>query len=633
MTQTPLARHARRLVALALMTTAYAFARLPAPAAGARMEAIRQFRFVGEPIAEPPAGEARSIRAVHPSLKHIDAWISAVGAAVALTDLDGDGASNDACLVDPRTDEVVLTRVGAGTAAPRALDLGPWVDRRKMAPMGCQPGDYDEDGRVDLLVYFWGRTPVLFMQRGTGGLEFTGRPLVDPDERWFTNAVTRADLDGDGHADLVVANYFPDGAAILDASAGGREAMQASMSRARNGGQKHVFLWTPPSPGGGPVFRRVADAFPADAAGTWTLALAASDLDGDLLPEIYFANDFGPDVLLHNDSRPGQLRFTALHGRRTFGMPRSKVLGGDSFKGMGVDIADMNQDAVPDLFVSNIAAQYALEESHFLFLSNGPASLMRQGIAPYADASETLGLSRSGWAWDAKLDDFDNDGTLEALQAAGFVRGSAGKWAELQELATGNDQVLHDPRSWPRFEAGSDLSGHDHNPFFVRHADGRYYDVAEDVGLGAAATSRGIAIADVDGDGRLDLAIANQWAASTFFANRAPAAGAFLGLRLLRPIDPAQPFAVAAGRPRLDAPAVLAVGAVARVHASGGGTQLREVDGGNGHSGKRSGELHFGLGAAAGAVDVELRWRDETGRPQERPLRLTPGWHTVILGR
>ena len=60
MTQTPLARHARRLVALALMTTAYAFARLPAPAAGARMEAIRQFRFVGEPIAEPPAGEAVS---------------------------------------------------------------------------------------------------------------------------------------------------------------------------------------------------------------------------------------------------------------------------------------------------------------------------------------------------------------------------------------------------------------------------------------------------------------------------------------------------------------------------------------------------------------------------------------------
>lgn len=632
MTRAFLVRHARRLVALAAVVAAYAAARLPEPTAAERASAARRFHFERRVIDEPAAA-MRTIRQVHPSLKRIDAWISAVGASVALADLDGNGVSDDACLVDPRTDQVIVTRV-AGPSTPRALDLRPWVNGPSIAPMGCQPGDYDEDGRVDLLVYFWGRTPVIFL-RGAATGEYRGHPLLQTDEAWFTNAVTRADLDGDGHPDLIVSNYFPDGAAILDSSGTGVQTMQASMSRARNGGTKHVFLWEPaPAGAAKPVFRRVPDALPPDAQGTWTLAVAAADLDGDLLPEIYFANDFGSDVLLHNESGPGRLQFSPLHGRRTVGAPRSTVLGGDSFKGMGVDVADMNGDAVPDFFVSNIAAPYALEESHFLFLSDGPPALMRRGIAPYANASERLGLSRGGWAWDAKLDDFDNDGVLEAIQASGFVRGAVRKWAELQELATGNDQVLHDPRAWPRFDAGTDLSGHDHNPFFVRHADGRYYDVSQEVGFDEESTSRGIAIADVDGDGRLDVAVANQWAPSTFFANRAPNAGAFLGLRLLRPIDGDHPFAMLDGRPAAVPPASLAVGAAARVQLDDGRVLAREVDAGNGHSGKRSGELHFGLGAhdAARALDVELRWRDDTGRPQRRAVRLTPGWHTVLLG-
>jgi hypothetical protein len=620
------------------MLALYSLARLPEPSAEARAAQARNFRFEGHPITIPNAGSMRSVRAVHPSLARISAWISAVGAAVALADLNDDGLSDDVCLVDPRTDHVILSRVGAVPVTPRTLDLQPWMKASSMAPMGCLPGDVNEDGRVDLLVYFWGRPPVIFLQRAGGGAEptYVGRPLIPGDEAWYTNAVTRADLDGDGHADLLVANYFPDGAAILDASGTGIEEMQASMSRARNGGEKHVFLWTPPSDGSAePTFRRVTNALPPDVSRTWTLALAAGDLDGDLLPEIYSANDFGPDVLLHNESTPGRLHFTALHGRQSLTMPRSKVLGSDSFKGMGVDFASLNPDGIPDIVVSNIAAEFALEESHFAFLSTGDVSAMKRGVAPYVDASEALGLSRSGWAWDVKLEDFNNDGVLEVVQATGFVRGGAGSsWPQLHELAMGNDQLLHDPRSWPRFEPGIDLDGHDHNPFFVRHPDGRYYDVAPDVGLGDESVSRGIATGDVDGDGRLDFVIANQWAPSAFFLNRAPAAGAFLGLRLVRPVDPREPFAIVAGRPGHLSPGVAAVGATARVHLRDGGILAREVDGGNGHSGKRSPELHFGLGAvpADATVDVELRWRTDTGRQQARRLRLTAGWHTVLLG-
>ena len=54
-------------------------------------------------------------------------------------------------------------------------------------------------------------------------------------------------------------------------------------------------------------------------------------------------------------------------------MPKSKVLGHDSFKGMGVDFADLNGDGMLDMYVSNIAAEYALEESHFVWVSTGRA--------------------------------------------------------------------------------------------------------------------------------------------------------------------------------------------------------------------------------------------------------------------
>jgi len=69
------------------------------------------------------------------------------------------------------------------------------------------------------------------------------------------------------------------------------------------------------------------------------------------------------------------------------------------------------------------------------------------------------------------------------------------------------------------------------------------------------------------------------------------------------------------------------------VAASDGTTQLAQVDGGNGHSGVRSSELHFGLGelGEGAQVPVELRWRDRLGARHRAELALSPGWHSVAL--
>jgi len=240
---------------------------------------------------------------------------------------------------------------------------------------------------------------------------------------------------------------------------------------------------------------------------------------------------------------------------------------------------------------------------------------MAEGKAPYLDRSESLGLSRSGWGWETKFGDFDNDGVMEALQATGFRKGQTNRWPELQELAIANDGALRHAGSWFAFHPGDDLSGHEPNGFFVRADNGRYFNLASALGMGDPVVSRAIATADVDGDGDLDVAFANQWEASFFFRNDAPHPGAFLGLRLLN----------TDGSPL--------IGAVARVETPDGNHQVRQVDGGNGHSGVRSSDVHFGLGdlVEGTQVPVELWWRDRTGLKHEDSFSLSPGWHNIEL--
>jgi len=203
----------------------------------------------------------------------------------------------------------------------------------------------------------------------------------------------------------------------------------------------------------------------------------------------------------------------------------------------------------------------------------------------------------------------------------------------VQSLATINSNMMIDPRNWPSFKLGDDIAGNEHPAFFTAGADGRYCDIAPYVGLGDPILSRGIAVADIDGDGRLDLVFANQWEDSFVLRNDSKGAGSFLGLNLIIPLDRQSRIRVYQGMPKRDRRYLRAIGASATFLVPDGRRLTAQIDGGSGHSGKRSQDLHFGLGKLSRikALPVEIAWRDRRGTPRKETISVQPGWNTVEL--
>jgi hypothetical protein len=174
---------------------------------------------------------------------------------------------------------------------------------------------------------------------------------------------------------------------------------------------------------------------------------------------------------------------------------------------------------------------------------------------------------------------------------------------------------------WPKAVPGDDIAGSNPLAFWVPEDNGRYVDLSPELGLAVATPTRGVAVADTNGDGAQDFAVARQWGPPAYYRNGVPGDGNFLGLRLHRPT-------IGQGA----ATQSPAYGAQVRVTGADGRVQLAQLDGGGGHSGKRSFDIFFGLGdAGASPVEAELTWRDIDGGTHRQTLNLTAGWHDIML--
>ena len=646
--------HAAALVAIVIVVSLYFLGQLPDVTADGRGALAGRFRF--EPLAVPELanGPFRTERPVNPNLKRLSAWMSSLGSGITVADVDGDGLANDLIRNDPRTDLVTVFPAPGTPAryAPFSLDVVESEERRHVEPpLNTMAGDFNEDGLTDIVVAYAGRIAGPYSCGGPPPDRTwvrppsCGRSCVPPGEKWMTMASDpgrsrRRRAPRPRRRQLLP----PTAPTLLDAkaTAGAADARLAGPVLQRRAAALPALAGRGPAERSRPSrYRRVerrARRRGRRAAGRWPSAPPTST--ATCCPRSTSPTTSGRTGCCTTGRRPGKLRFAVCcraSGRCT--TPRSSVLGRDSFKGMGVDFGDLNGDGVLDIFVSNISSQLraATRATSSGSRPAGAASRMtRRHRTLRDDASEALGLSRSGWGWDVAAGRLRQRRRSRRCRRRASCKGTVNRWPEVQELRPGQRPAHPQPPGLADSRPGARLQRQ--RPQQLLRARPRTAGSTTSRPT-SASTTRWQPRHRAGGRRRrrpARLRGRQPVGAVVPLPQHRPRPGAFLGLHLRLPGRTAPVQGVRARRPsRTRArPAGRRSGRRSRSTCPTAGELVGQVDGGSGHNGRRSADLHFGLGRvdAQASLPVTLKWRDNGGQAREATLRLAPGWHTVLLG-
>jgi hypothetical protein len=494
----------------------------------------------------------------------IMAGYTALGASVAIADIDGDGF-DDIFLTDSSstgknrlyhnnhnltfTDIAESAGVANGNDANNVSAAALWLD-------------FNNDGRPDLFVIRFGRSQLFENLGDCKFREVTKAAGLDK----YMNAITAVafDYDHDGYVDLFVGAYFQPVNLFKPETP---RFFPESFETANNGGGVRLF-----HNNGNGTFTDVTEKAGLKQSG-WTLSLGHGDADNDGWDDLYVACDFGTDRFFHNN-RNG-----------TFSDITASAIGFDTKKGMNAEWGDYDNDGLLDIYVTNITDDY-MKEGNFLWHNNGDLT--------FSDVSRETGTYDTGWGWGAKFFDYDNDGWLDLYVMNGWV--SAGKDSyvpDIFQMITKPGVDFADARNWPVMGDKS-LSGYQKKRLFHNERGQMFRDDAARHGLDSTRDGRGVAVADFDNDGRLDIVVANANAQPILYHNQSPRSAHWVQFRL---------EGTRSNRG--------AVGAQVRITADGA-KRLSFVSGGNSFAGQSASRVHFGLGKATSLQAVEVRWPSGT---------------------
>ncbi|MCO5322843.1 MAG: FG-GAP-like repeat-containing protein [Microthrixaceae bacterium] len=518
---------------------------------------------------------------------------AASSGGVAVGDYDDDG--------DP---DVFLTRVGLPNALMRN-DGGRFVDVTEPAGLAPIPGDTGStgamfvdltgDGPLDLVVLGLGRSPNRLYIGSTEGTFAAAEGAwelpspVPPSADGTMYSLTAADYDRDGHIDLFLGADDP-------------SLRRQTLERAGSDGQQPgtcdavpPVAPTPSDNAGYSVLLRNTgegledrtDRLGLDAAEPVVRAPRFADMNGDGFEDLLLAGRLCTTSVLINDTEGGFVDRTEGSGMEAIHTAHSASL------------LDADGDGILDWFLSGVA--YPTKSGKCpaqdpTASCDGNHLLLGAGDGTFADATDEYGLGDGYWGQGSTSGDFNLDRRVDLMMTNGF-----------EGVATARPDTGTDPdRGY--YERGVT----DPDRLWLNVGSTPWPQAAGDTGMTSTGPGKAAVSLDYDGDGRLDVLIANTNGVPTLWRNTTENDSHWLAVRLADPTSPN----------------TAGIGATVEVTTSSGSPLTRRITADGSFQSGTGAVAHFGLGPDTDEVEVEVRWPDGTttsisGAPTDEVLLVT----------